>query len=108
MRNSEQAMSTNAAKPAKVAIIGASGTYGTGILARAEAIGVRAVVITRSPQKFTHVKATTTVVEAQLHEEEKLKQAFAGCDGVISALGDDRKQRPKTHNLPHVWNALRA
>ena len=80
----------------KVAIIGASGTYGTGILARAEAIGVEAVVVTRSPYKFQDVKPTTTVVETQLHEEEKLKEAFAGCDGIISALGDDRKKRPKT------------
>ena len=42
-------MSTNVAKPRKVAIIGASGTYGKGILARAEEIGVEAVVVTRSP-----------------------------------------------------------
>ena len=98
-------MSTSVAKPAKVAIIGASGTYGTGILARAEEIGVEAVVVTRSPHKFKDVKATTTVIEAQLDEEDKLKEAFTGCDGVISALGDDRKKRPKTHNLPHVWNA---
>ncbi|HEU5261753.1 MAG TPA: hypothetical protein VFU41_10075 [Gemmatimonadales bacterium] len=41
-------MTTSVAKPAKVAIIGASGTYGQGILARAEEIGVEAVVITRS------------------------------------------------------------
>ena len=41
-------MSTNVAKPVKVAIIGASGTYGKGILARAEEIGVEAVVVTRS------------------------------------------------------------
>ena len=101
-------MSTNVAKPAKVAIIGASGTYGKGILARAEEIGVEAVVITRSPHKFRDVKPTTAVVEAQLDEEEKLKEAFTGCDGVISALGDDRKKRPKTHNLPHVWNAMKA
>ena len=52
-------MSTNVAKPAKVAIIGASGTYGKGILARAEEIGVEAVVITRSPHKFRDVKPTT-------------------------------------------------
>jgi uncharacterized protein YbjT (DUF2867 family) len=39
---------TNVAKPAKVAIIGASGTYGKGILARAEEIGVESVVVTRS------------------------------------------------------------
>ncbi len=101
-------MSTNIAKPVKVAILGASGTYGKGILARAEEIGVETVVVTRSPHKFENVKATTTVVETQLADEEKLKQAFAGCDGVISALGDDRKERPKTHNLPHVWNAMKA
>jgi NADPH:quinone reductase-like Zn-dependent oxidoreductase len=106
--DSEAVMSTNIAKPAKVAIIGASGTYGEGILARAEEIGVKAVVVTRSPDKFKDVKLTTTVVEAHLNEEEKLKEAFAGCDGVISALGDDRKTRPKTHNLPHVWSAMKA
>ena len=101
-------MSTNVAKPAKVAIIGASGTYGKGILARAEEIGVEAVVITRSPHKFKDVKPTTTVVDAQLDEEEKLKDAFTGCDGVISALGDNMKKRPKTRYLPHVWNVMKA
>ena len=35
-------MSTNIAKPYRVAIVGASGTYGKGILARAEEIGVEA------------------------------------------------------------------
>jgi hypothetical protein len=92
----------------KVAIIGASGTYGKGILARAEEIGVESVVVTRSPHKFRDVKPSTKVVDAQLHEEEKLKDAFAGCDGVVSALGDHWKERPKTHNLPHVWKAMKA
>ncbi len=101
-------MSTNIAKPVKVAIIGASGTYGKGILARAEEIGVQAVAVTRSPHKFHNVKPTTTIFETYLNEEGKLKEAFDGCDGVISALGDDRKERPKTHNLPHVWNAMKA
>lgn len=101
-------MTTNTAKPAKVAIIGASGTYGQGILARAEEIGIAVVVVSRSPHKFLDVKPTTVVVSAQLHEEDKLKEAFAGCDGVISALGDDRKLRPKTYNLPHVWRAMKA
>ena len=52
-------MSTIIAKPAKVAIIGASGTYGKGILSRAEEIGIETVVITRSPHKFNNVKPTT-------------------------------------------------
>jgi len=101
-------MSTNVATPDNVAIIGASGTYGKGILARAEEIGVKVVVVTRSPHKFQDVKPTTTVVETQLDEEEKLKDAFTGCDGVISALGDNRKKPPKTHCLPHVWKAMKA
>jgi NADPH:quinone reductase-like Zn-dependent oxidoreductase len=101
-------MNTNVAKPRKVAIIGASGAYGTGILARAEELGIEAVVVTRSPHKFKNVKPTTTVVETQLDDETKLTEAFTGCDGVISALGDDRKKRPKTHNLPHVWAAMKA
>jgi hypothetical protein len=101
-------MNTNVAMPTKVAIIGASGRYGKGILGRAEEIGVEVVVVTRSPHKFKDVRPTTTVVEAQFDEEEKLKEAFAGCDGVISALGDDRKKRPKTHCLPHVWKAMKA
>jgi len=101
-------VNTSVAKPARVAIIGATGTYGQGILTRAEEIGVAAVVVTRSPQKLKRVKPTTTVVAAQLDDEERLKEAFAGCDGVISALGDDRKSRPKTHNLPHVWHAMKA
>ncbi len=100
--------STNDAKPLRVAIIGASGTYGNGILARAEEIGVEAVVVTRSPHKFQDVKPTTTVVDTQLDDEEKLKVAFTDCNGVISALGDDRKKRPKTHKLPHVWKAMKA
>jgi len=88
-------MNTNVAKPSKVAIIGTCGTYGQGILVRAEEIGVEAVVVSRSPHKFQDLQATTWVVEAQLDEEETLKEAFAGCDGVISALGDDRKTRPE-------------
>jgi len=101
-------MTTNTAKPLKVAIIGASGTNDRGVLARAEEIGVEVVVISRSALKFQDIGPTTTVVEMQLDEEAKLREAFASCNGVISALGDDRKKRPKTHYLPHVWNAMKA
>ena len=101
-------MNMNAAKPAKVAIIGASGTYGKGVLARAEEVGIKVVVVTRSAYKFKDVKQTTKVLDTQLYEEEKLKEAFTNCDGVISALGDDRKKRTRMHNLPHVWNAMKA
>lgn len=57
-------MSTNIAGPTRVAIIGSSGTYGKGILFRAEEIGVKPVVITRSPHKFKNVRPTTTATFA--------------------------------------------
>ena len=44
MVQNTNAVSTNVAKPLRVAIIGASGTYGRGIFARAEEIGVEAVL----------------------------------------------------------------
>ncbi len=45
-------MNTDVAKPNKVAIIGASGTYGKGILARAEEIGVERVGQAISTRQF--------------------------------------------------------
>ena len=71
-------MSANMAKPAKVAIIGASGTYGQGILARAEQVGVEAVVITRSPHK---------------HQRD----GFQGCpghQGMVPERGRDHRSGP--------------
>ena len=50
-------MSTDVAKPTRVAIIGASGSYGRGILARAEEIGVEVVLVVGNstpPRKRTH------------------------------------------------------
>ena len=45
-------MNTNVAKPSKVAITGASGTYGQGVLARAEEIGVERVGQANSARQF--------------------------------------------------------
>ena len=102
-----RAGTTDDTKPKRVAIIGASGTYGRGILARAEEIGAEAIVITRSPHKFPNPEPTTTIVETKLDDEKTLVESFAGCDGVISALGDGRL-RPKTRYLPHVWSAMKT
>jgi len=44
-------------------------------------------VVTRSPHKFKDVKPMTTVVEAQLDEEEKLKGDFC-LDCVASSEWD--------------------
>ena len=92
-------MNTNVAKPRKVAIIGASGAYGTGILARAEEIGIEAVVVTRSPHKFKNVKPTTTVVETQLDEEDEIDRRrlpAATASSPRSATTERSARRPTT------------
>ncbi len=103
-------MSTNVAKPVKVAIVGASGTYGKGILARAEEIGVQAVVVTRSPHKFKDVKPTTTVVETQLDEEEKKFTSTEisrqlECDGqkLFLHVFKEAAEREKGNRKYKVW-----
>ena len=79
MQNPDAKRATTA-KPRKVAIIGASGAYGKGILARAEEIGVEAVVITRSPHKFKDVKRTSKYPPAEpgALDCEPLKAAWRG------------------------------
>lgn len=44
-----------------MAIVGANGTYGEGILDPIEEIGIEAIVITRSLYKFQDVKPMTKV-----------------------------------------------
>ena len=91
----DNVMSTNVAKPKKVAIIGASGTYGTGILARAEEISVEAVVITRSPHKFRHghavylKKRSKDMADAKAASQNLMHSSVLTTDKLYGILGSD-------------------
>ncbi len=75
--------------PHHVAVIGAAGGLGQGILrvCRAEGIGFTAIVRSR-PERITDVPAGSRVsVVTSLADEGALTEAFSGADAVLTALG---------------------
>jgi len=75
--------------PRHVAVIGAAGGLGQGILSvcRAEGIGFTAIVRSR-PERITDVPPGSRVaVVNSLADQHALTAAFAGADAVITALG---------------------
>ena len=91
-------MNTNVAKPAKVAIIGASGAYGKGILARAEEISVEAV-----PALFdldasalpTEIEATYQFLLGHEWTRCKLDDGAAGIPEGVVVRSPDRRSTAK-------------
>ena len=83
--------------PRHVAVIGAAGGLGQGILGvcRAEGIGFTAIVRSR-PERITDVPTGCRVaVVTSLADRAALTDAFSGADAVLTALGltstsDDR------------------
>jgi len=76
-------------RPRYVAVIGAAGGLGQGILAvcRDEGIGFTAIVRSR-PERITSVPPGSRVaVVTSLADRSALTAAFAGADAVITALG---------------------
>jgi nucleoside-diphosphate-sugar epimerase len=75
--------------PRHVAVIGAAGGLGQGILSvcRARGIGFTAIVRSR-PERITDVPPGSRVaVVASLADRPALAKAFAGADAVLTALG---------------------
>jgi len=75
--------------PHYVAVIGAAGGLGQGILSvcRAEGIGFTAIVRSR-PERITDVPGGSRVtVVTSLADRDALTKAFAGADAVVTALG---------------------
>ena len=75
--------------PRHVAVIGAAGGLGQGILnvCRAEGIGFTAIVRSR-PQRITAVPdGSRVVVVTSLADRVLLSQAFLGADAVLTAMG---------------------
>ncbi len=75
--------------PHHVAVIGAAGGLGQGILrvCRAEGIGFTAIVRSR-PERITDVPDGSRVtIVTSLADQEALTKAFSGADAVLTALG---------------------
>jgi len=109
-----QHRSTDDAKPKRVALLGATGAYGGGVLRRALATGVHVVAVVRNPDKLQLPPGAegVTVVRAELDDVDTLVEAFQGVDGVISALSMGVKAKrgafsPKSKN-PNIYRAMKA
>ncbi len=75
--------------PHHVAVIGAAGGLGQGILGVCRAAGIDFTAIVRSrPERITEIPGGSRVVVVQsLGDRPALRAAFAGADAVLTALG---------------------
>lgn len=96
------------ALPRHVAVIGAAGGLGQGILTvcRAEGIGFTAIVRGR-PERITDVPAGSRVtVVTSLADTTALTAAFAGADAVITALGVTPTSQDRSASLSRNMDAV--
>ena len=75
----------------KIAIIGATGFVGSGILTEALDRGHEVTAIERNPEKLPD-HAGLTPIKADVAERDKLMSAIAGHDVVISAFNPGRDE----------------
>lgn len=77
----------------KIAVIGATGSTGSLVVDKALAAGHDVVAISRSPAVTREPASRFTVQAGDLTDPAFLGRAIAGCDAVISCLGQNRKSK---------------
>ena len=98
------------ALPRHVAVIGAAGGLGQGILRVCRAAGVRFTAIVRSrPERITDVPGgSRVVVVGSLGDRPALSEAFTGADAVLTALGVTATTREHSALLSENMAAVEA
>lgn len=94
--------------PHHVAIIGAAGGLGQGILGACRAAGISFTAIVRSrPERITAIPGESRVVVVQsLGDRPALMAAFAGADAVLTALGVTATTRERSSLLSANMDAV--
>lgn len=94
----------------KITIFGATGGTGQALLQQALAAGHEVTAYVRTPAKVTVKHERLTLVQGNLDESTQVRQAIAGADAVISALGPTRNtlERPLTHGMQQIVAAMKA
>lgn len=90
----------------KIALFGATGRVGMGVLKLALEDGHDVTVLVRSPEKLdAHNKLT--IIQGDVREESAVARTIAGADVVFSALGTD-KTTTLTEAVPHFIREMKA
>jgi putative NADH-flavin reductase len=74
----------------KIVVFGASGGTGTHVVRQALDAGLQVTAFVRSPEKLNLEHSNLTVFQGDVMDTEKVDQAIAGQDVVISVLGPTR------------------
>lgn len=94
----------------KLTIFGATGGTGKEVVKQALARGHDVTVYVRTPSKVSTQHERLTIVQGEMNEPTKIRQAIAGADAVISALGptSNTPERPLTEGMQHIVGAMQA
>ncbi|MBI1299179.1 NAD(P)H-binding protein [bacterium] len=94
----------------KLTIFGATGGTGKEVVKQALARGHEVTIYVRTPSKVETQHEKLTVVQGQMNDPSKIRQAIAGADAVISALGptSNTPERPLTEGMQHIVAAMQA
>ena len=93
-----------------VTIFGATGGTGKELVKQALAAGHHVTAYARSPQKLGIESEQLTVVQGEMDQPERIREAIAGANAVVSGLGpvSNRPERPLTAGMSHIIGAMEA
>lgn len=89
-------------------IFGSTGGTGKELVKQALAAGHQVTVYVRNPAKITLTHERLKVVQGNLDEPQNIREAIAGADAVLSALGptSNKPGRPLTEGMRHIVGAM--
>lgn len=93
----------------KIVVFGANGPTGRLLTEQALAEGHDVAAVTRRPTEFPLHTAGVTVVGADVHDQDAVDDAIAGCDAVLSTLGVPYSRKPITvysEGVRHIAAAM--
>lgn len=93
----------------QLTIFGATGGTGKELVKQALASGHKVTVYARNPAKVGLTEDYLTVVKGEMDALEKIAQAIAGADAVLSALGptSNTPERPLTAGMANIVAAMK-
>jgi putative NADH-flavin reductase len=78
----------------KILIIGAAGKSGLQVTKQALERGLEVRVLVRNPEKLGELKSKVEVVQGEATDSEKLRQAVADINAVVTVIGHGKNSNP--------------